>query len=162
MIQSLRKRHYLMLHALAIAAPLLFIAGLVVRRDIPASTALPAPRENQPVSGAAVVDEANLWQGASLRTRVLPANNGFVLELQPATDLDAPDVLLYWSAQAGDGQPNDAAILLGTLHGHQTTRFPLPARVAAGGGQLALYSLAHRRTLATAALPAFPVKGGAP
>jgi hypothetical protein len=69
--------------------------------------------------------------------------------------VDAPDPLIYWTAEAGGGSgrgpsgPAGDAQFVGALAHSRQAALVLPA----SGGYLLLYSLAHREVLARAPTP---------
>jgi len=158
-IRPLRRRHLRMIGALAIATPIGFAAGLWARLDRAPARPLPgAVAAGSLALGRTFLDEEGLWGGTAIRTRIGESSApgeaaAVVLELTPAADLRAPDLLVYWSASeaAGTGLPDDA-LLLGPLAATGPARFVLPA-AARGGGRLIVYSLAHGRLVAAAGLP---------
>ena len=146
MIRSLRKRHLAIWFALAAALPIVFIAGLSVRRAVPNESRLPlmntligASASSEFAVGAAVAGRLTLD-----RTR---------LELQAAAQADVPDVLVYLvKADAAPEKLPPEAQLLGPLAAGETKTFTLPEAQPLRG-RIVLYSRAHDRIAAQASLP---------
>ena len=132
MILPLRRTHRRAMCALALALPVLFIAGLMARR--------PLVREESagdrigllsPNGAEILVDARELWAGG----------------------VDAPDALIYWTAEEPDLTilPT-AARLVGSLEAARHGALPLPTG-GAGRGYLVLYSLAWHKPVAKAKVP---------
>jgi hypothetical protein len=157
-IQSLRDKHRLTFAALAVVLPAILVSGLFARRPFPASALPPALRHGASEEAQAVtLDDAHLWAGLSLNTRLLSAAGDpprVVVELKAARDLGLPDALVYWSESQPDaGRLPERAVLLGSLKGTRPARFTLPQTAAVTQRHLILYSLARRQVIAAAALP---------
>ena len=157
MIRPLRTRHRVMVSILAVALPLLFAAGLLVRRPPAVMETLPeALRPVAETHPVLLAEESALWGGLAITTRLYadgtPASR-LAVALRPDGALKAPDVLVYWHTTmfSGDAVP-DGAYVLGTLGGTHTQHFALPDTALHADGHLMLYSLGHQRTIATAQL----------
>ncbi|MCI0389900.1 MAG: hypothetical protein MOB07_14215 [Acidobacteria bacterium] len=167
MITSLRNRHRMVVTALAFLVPIVFVSGLMIRRPIPVSDRLPII-QTDPASGQASVlfEDETLWKGLAITTRVVVKGSdgsNLFLELQATRHLAEPDALVYWSeSQPISERLPENAILLGKLNDMQVERWSLPERASAVTGYLTLYSLAHRKIVATAELsiPVSRTKGG--
>lgn len=149
MIAKLRARHRWMSALMGVVSLGGLGVALASRVAPPVMPTLPAP-----VSAAALpagpplsVDEA-LWTGASIRT----ARYAEAVVLSPLEPLRMPDPLVYLaaSAPAGEALPQGAR-LLGSLSDAANQPFPVPANAQ---GHLIVYSLAHDRVVAHAALGA--------
>ena len=158
MIRNLRDRHRSIFSVLALALPVAFVAALFMR---------PAPPPAQPITISpadpissftqCIFAEGNLWPQLAITVRVFadampPAQ--LALELEPASALPVPEVLVYWKAGAAAGEGGELrdAFLLGALAGEQPRRWSLPRQATQGDGQLLLYSLAHQTLLGRAPL----------
>ncbi len=160
MIQPLRRRRRWMMAAITIVLPVVFIAGLAVRKPIPATEDTPsALTVPQAISFSHLLfEKTDLWPDLKIITRVYadqqPAER-LAVELHPQDYLKIPDLLVYWHPQPAiqtDKLPDDA-YLLGALAGTKTLRFILPEPAMTQDGSLILYSLAHQKIIATTMLP---------
>ncbi len=160
MIQPLRRRHRWMMVTITIILPVVFIAGLAVRKPIPATGNVPSASMT-PLAISfphLLFEKSGLWTGLNIMTRVYadqqPAER-LVVELHPQDYLKIPDLLVYWHPRPTiqkDKLPNDA-YLLGALAGTQKLRFILPEPAMTQDGALILYSLAHQKIIAAITLP---------
>ena len=154
MIQPLRAVHRRAFVALALVLPSILLIGLGAR----------GPREgsgaNAPdvlAAGNMVSESSNLWQKHSIRSEFY-SKPGHPLEryvvLLPSQKLNEPDLLLYWSANAPEGNvlPGDAQ-LLGAYSTGPAFLLPLNENSA---GHLVLFSPAHQTVLDTAAVEKLP------
>ena len=157
MIRPLRTRHRVMVTVLAVTLPVLFVAGLLVRKPPAEMEAIPEALQPSSATYSTLLSETpDLWGELAIVTRLHadgdPASR-LAVELHPEAYIKTPDVLVYWhtEATAEDVVP-DGAYLLGALAGAQARRFALPDTALATDGHLILYSLAHQQTIATARL----------
>ena len=144
MIQPLRAAHRRTFAALAVALPAIFVAGLLVRH--PETPAQSTQGSAAPAAGKKAFESDHLFRHR-IQTMIFADAAGRAVELRPVEDLQAPDLLLYWSA-SGDDVAH--ATLLGAFEPGRRYRLP------ASGGRLLLYSLAHRELVDAAALEAMP------
>jgi hypothetical protein len=160
MIQPLRRRHLGMMTAIAIILPIVFIAGLAVRKPIPATESLPSALMTPPAISFShlLFEKSDLWTDLKITTRVYagqqPAEH-LAVELYPQSYLKIPDLLVYWHPQPSiqTGKLPDDAYLLGVLAGTHKLRFILPEPAMTQDGSLILYSLAHQKIIAATTLP---------
>ncbi|MCW5967479.1 MAG: hypothetical protein KIT57_03130 [Blastocatellales bacterium] len=148
MISSLRRHHRQAFLVLAVVLPLIFAAGLLVRRSAPVA-------EAPPVKLPTASDRSGLvaWDEAGLRL----GSGADYLDVVPTGAAGFPDILLYWSPGSPEADtPGSHAILLGPIDGVRAQRFPLPDFAREFDGYLIVWSLAHRRAVAVRAWP----KGG--
>ena len=146
MIQPLRTVHRHAFIALAALLPIILAAALIARHRIPAVR--PAifiiPQDAFRLSQASAT-----WNKNSFDTEFYsePKNpSGVLAVLKVRRNLDAPDLLLYWSqSDANSAGLNDARLLGSFVAGKS---YSLPA--GTGGGTLVLYSLAHRQIVDSA------------
>ncbi|MGH7457073.1 MAG: hypothetical protein ACRENG_37330 [bacterium] len=160
MIHPLRRRHRWMTVAISIVLPIAFVAGLTVRKPIPATENVPAASMT-PSSAAfshLLFEKSDLWPDLKITTRVYadqqPAAR-LAVELHPQDYLKIPDMLVYWHPQPSiqtDKLP-DEVYLLGALAGTEKLRFILPEPAMTQDGSLILYSLAHQKIIAATMLP---------
>lgn len=155
MIRPLRSRHRRMIAVLALVLPVLLVWGLLARQPVP-ENAPAAAGPLLPPDFAEVSRSDDAWGGLAVRTIWLrdgsvPPRRAVTLELRE--DLRRPDLLVYWSEDAGGGNvlPDDAT-LLGPIADRQTRAWVLPAETA-GGGRLILYSLAKHEVVGVAEAP---------
>jgi hypothetical protein len=153
MIQSLRRWHRRALFAAAFILPVVFAAGLLVRRPFSTTARLPVSGQ-QAIPIAPLPAGRELWAGWQIAARVSNTpENRLLLTLEPRA-LSAPDVLLYWSALPLTHETiNNDAVLLGSLRAGQPATFLLPEQAGYSAGQLTLYSLAQQSVLAAASVP---------
>lgn len=152
MIRELRARHRWMAPAAGLVALGGLATALAVRPSPATMPALPAALlpEAPPADGPALLEGDALWQGASVRTAVFPAQ----VALSVLDPLRRPDPLLYWAERAparGEPLPGDA-VFLGAVRDAADQRFTLPR----SGGALVLFSLGHGEVFATLSLEGAP------
>ena len=118
MIQPLRRLHFRIVIAAAVALPLVFLSGLLMRRPFP-PVEIQLPRQGD-------------W----------PAE--FSGYLKSFKETLTPDALVYWSPLNPASQALlPEARLLGSLHGSFVSTASLPS-----DGYLLLYSLAQQKVVA--------------
>ena len=136
-----------MIVVLAVIAPLVLAAGLMVRRPMPRMERLPEP------VGPAVVDPgqviATYHRGSGLvfglearLIRRTESPSGLSLVVEALGDSGRPELLIYWApgkSRSDGALPGDAA-LLGALAILGAVRVDLPARATVEDGHLILYS----------------------
>lgn len=163
MIQPLRQRHRFIIITLAALLPLAFVFALRARKTAPLMRELPSALRHAAASFPRVLwEKENLWPTLKMSTRVCaeafpPAQ--LALELHPHEDLNASDILVYWSPKSS-GENLNEAYLLGTLAGKHKRSWPLPQAALQTEGRIVLYSLGHQKVLASAALPLHEIMKG--
>ena len=126
MTRPLRHAHRSIWLILTAALPTLLAAGLVFRPpQIVDERVVDRVTLRLPNGTEMVTDGRELWGNA----------------------VDMPDPLVYWSAATAKSL--DGAQLAGSLQQARRSAIPVPA----SGGYLLLYSLAHRKVLASAPTP---------
>jgi hypothetical protein len=166
MITALRNRHRIIVMALALIVPTVFVSGLMIRKSLPPSDHLPLIQTDIATEQRSVLyEDENLWKGLPIATRIVALDRdrpALFLELQGTRNLAEPDVLVYWS----ESQPlaerlPESAVLLGKFSGMEKERVSLPERALAIRGYLTIYSLARMKIVAIAELyaPGFRAKG---
>lgn len=152
MIRRLRDTHRRVVTLLALTLPLGYTALLSRRDRAPADPA----RLAVDVGGRFAVGEAfSLLATPKIDARRLGTRGNWTpdaLLIMPSGDPAIPDLLVYWSPNAGDGRqlPPDA-ILIGALRGSGDQMLPLPdPRMT--GGHLILYSLGRGEIVAAVAM----------
>ena len=154
MIHPLRTAHRTAFVMLAILLPAILVAGLGARHR---GSDLPMQGAQVPASLKLVSDSAGLWQKHAIRTKFYsmaehPQNTYLVL--QPAPDLNEPDLLVYWTANAPTGNLLPAkAQLVGTLATGKPLLLPPTAKAA---GYVVLFSSAHPGLFDTARVENLP------
>jgi len=160
MIQPLRRRHRRMMAAITIVLPVIFVAGLAVRKPIPATENVPSALMTPSAISFThlLFEKSDLWTDLNIITRVYgdqqPAER-LAVELHPRDYLKIPDMLVYWHRHPSiqtDKLPDDA-YLLGALAGTQKLRFILPEPAMTQDGSLILYSLVHQKIITATMLP---------
>jgi len=157
MIRALRRRHRTIVSLLAVALPLLGVAGLVARRPIPAQEPLPEALGPSEIETPAGAPRSRLsWPGGALTLVRLSATE---LVLEPQVEIAGAELLVYWTvdAPAPGGNLPAESWLLGRVDGARACRLTLPSRAQESAGSLVLYDLAHQTVVATTEL-----RGGAP
>lgn len=153
MIRPLRRRHLGMTWALAVLAPSLFIAGLVLRAPIPTVDVLPGGSVDG--SSSEFTWRGDLWTGARLRTGIARDEAGMILALEPLEEVGRPDSLLYYASEpfleVGTELP-DGVILLGPLSGSRTVLRKPVIEGEKSIGTLILYNLAEQEVIGWAPL----------
>ena len=148
---ALRRTHRTVWLGLALVVP--GGLGLALSHHVqrPVMVALPVALTGDRVPDSApLLVQDDLWQGARIRTRLWSSPP--VVELDLLDPLRQPDPLVYWTATEDGGMLPPDAVLLGALPGSGAATFPLPRP----GGRLLVFSLAHGKVLAWAALPGAP------
>ena len=133
MIRPLRRAHRAIVTMLALVLPVLVVAALAARREIPASTR---------------------FAGLSPRRATFEGEGpGAIVRWEKRLEqLPAPDVLVYWSGEPVSGSvlPRDA-VLVGRF-----VPDVLPSPASRSAGYLILYSLAHQEVIDAARLGGRP------
>jgi hypothetical protein len=149
MIQPLRTVHRRAFIALAVVLPTVILAGLAARHPM-----LRAEAHAAQVSPSRVLlrSEKSLWQKHAIQTNFYRDSQNrerIDVVLDPSTQLNEPDLLVYWTEnKAGDSLPEDARFL-GTF----SSGTVISLRSNDGeSGHLILYSLAHQEVFDRAAL----------
>ena len=154
MIQPLRTVHRRAFVALAVVLPAILLLGLGARRPRlnPGTHATDAAD-----AGNTVRESSTLWQKHSIQSRFYskpdrPLDTYVVL--LPAEGLNEPDLLLYWSTNAPQGNvlPGEAQ-LVGAFTTGKAFLLPLNGK---GAGHLVLFSPAHQAVFDTARLENLP------
>ena len=146
MIQPLRTVHRQAFIALAALLPMIVAAALIARHQFP--TLRPAT-SRIPQDAIRLKQASATWTKNSFDTEFYSeAKNpsGVLAVLKTRRDLDAPDLLLYWSQSEANSSDLNAARLLGSFVAGKS--YSLPA--GTDGGTLVLYSLAHREIVDSA------------
>ena len=142
MIQPLRVVHRRAFVALALVLPAILLIGLGARRRRQAQR---AQITDVPATANIVRESSTLWQKHSIQSTFYskpdrPLETYVVL--QPAQELNEPDLLLYWAANAPQGNvlPGEAQ-LVGAFSTGKAFLLPLNEKRA---GYLVLFSPAHQ------------------
>jgi hypothetical protein len=154
MIQPLRAVHRRAFVALALVLPTILVIGLGARRPHLGPSAHAA---DVPDTGDIVRESSNLWQKHALQSKFYSKSDrpqDIYLVLQPAQDLNEPDLLLYWAANApqGNALPREAQ-LVGAFTSGKAFLLPLHEK---GAGHLVLFSPAHQTVVDTARVEKLP------
>ena len=154
MIQPLRAFHRRAFVALAVVLPAILLIGLGVRRP---RLGVGASATDLLGTGNVVSESSNLWQKHSIRSSFFRKPDRLLetyVVLLPAQEFDEPDLLLYWAANAPQGNvlPGDAQ-LVGAFR--KDKAFLLPSSQKAPG-HLVLFSPAHQTVFDTAAVEKLP------
>ena len=153
MIQPLRTAHRRIFIVLAGVLPLILGAGLRARPHVPLATkdTLSSNQVSRRLNRATADWAKNTFDTDFYSEPGDAKNVRFVLK--PRRDLDEPDLLLYWTAQAGtDAADLTGARLLGPFR--PATSYSLPTGTERGS--LVLYSLAHREIVDSARIEVLP------
>jgi len=156
MIRTLRVRHRTMIVALAVIAPVLFVAGLIARQAVPVmpDSAVAAGLPEDDVFEVVGRDDA-AWGELPVRTIWLRASGDDMrraVTLELTGPIKRPDLLVYWDDSANDGGVlSDQAHLLGRIGGRRSVTWHVPVR--SESGRLLLYSSGWREIVASAIPP---------
>jgi hypothetical protein len=154
MIQPLRAVHRRGFVALALVLPAILLIGLGARRPGLDPRAHPT---DVPDTGNIVRESSTLWQKHSIQSKFYSKSDrpqDIYLVLQPAQELNEPDLLLYWvtNAPQENGLPGDAQ-LVGAFATGKAFLLPLNGKRA---GYLVLFSPAHQNVFDTAKVEKLP------
>jgi hypothetical protein len=154
MIQPLRVVHRRAFVALALVLPAIWLIGLGTRHP---GFAPRAHLTDVPDIGNIVRESTNLWQKHAIQSRFYSKSNRpqeIYLVLQPAQELNEPDLLLYWVANAPQGNvlPADAQLVAAFTAG-KAFLLPLGEKRA---GHLVLFGRAHQTVFDTARVEKLP------
>ena len=154
MIQPLRAVHRRAFVALALVLPAILLIGLGARRPHlgPSAHATDAPDTRNMVR-----ESSNLWQKYSIQSRFYRKPERpleMYVVLLPAQELNEPDLLLYWAANAPQGNvlPQEAQLLGAFITGKA---FLLPLNEK-GAGHLVLFGQAHQTVVDSARVERLP------
>lgn len=154
MIQPLRAVHRRAFIALAFVLPTILLVGLGSRRPHPDRNAHAA---QVPASATLVRESSGLWQKNAIQSKFFSKSDrpqDIYVVLQPARELNEPDLLLYWTANTplGNSLPAHAQLMGIFLAGKS---FSLPLNVDRAG-HLVLFSLPHQTVFDTARVEKLP------
>ena len=156
MIQSLRRTHWRLMLVLVLLLPTVVVAGLMARPTFLRMAPLP---EESPLIYA--LPRLEKWDQVGLEVgfkRPAKPTERAVMCVLPREESHEPDLLMYWNPsviQSGEragervGEPGDGSVLLGSLKGRQTRCVNIPIEVPESSGSLVIYSLAHRKQIAS-------------
>jgi hypothetical protein len=110
-----------------------------------------------PDTGGVVRESSTLWQKHSIQSKVYNKRDrpqDIYLVLQPAQELNEPDLLLYWATNTPQGNilPGDAR-LVGAFAAGKAFLLPLDGTRT---GHLVLFSAAHQAVFDTARVEKLP------
>ena len=103
MIQPLRTVHRRAFVALALVLPAILLAGIEAQHP---STSLTERAPELPATTYLLRESSGLWTKHSIATRFYgksEASRDIYVVLQPMQPLNEPDLLLYWSSNAPQG-----------------------------------------------------------
>ena len=167
MIRKLRRRHTVMVTALAAVLPAVLAAAFLARKPSVVMSDLPAGlvREPAPLPRLLVAVTDRLGPIA-VEVRItgdtLPPAR-LQIGLRPLDDVRLPDPLVYWSAQAAprDGGLPPDAVLLGSLSALRPREFALPTAALGTDGRILLFGLGHGELAGELLLPTHSLIGAA-
>jgi hypothetical protein len=145
-ILSLRQCHRRIFAVLGVLLPLLFVVGIVVRRNVPQSENLPPGLSPQTVTFTATGYELDdLFEKSPVRARLYRDHESGTLAvgLTASKDFLKPDLMVYWSSSrpaTGDTLPPEAKLLGAFV----SATLVLPPEASTTDGQLTLFSLANQ------------------
>jgi hypothetical protein len=154
MIQPLRAVHRRAFVTLTLVLPAILLIGLWARH----SRSRTAPRAAEvPPTAHLVMESSKLWQKHSIQSKFYRRSDRpqeIDLVLQPAEELNEPDLLLYWATNAPQGNVllGDAQ-LMGALRTGRAFLLPLNENPT---GTLVLFSPAHQTVFDTAKVEKLP------
>ena len=154
MIQPLRVAHRRAFVGLAVVLPAILLIGLGARVSRPGQSVL---TPDVPAPASVVRESSNSWQNHIIHStfyRRTDRPQEIDVVLQSAQDLNAPDLLLYWSDNAPQGNAlPGAAKLLGPFTTGKAFLIPLNETST---GYLVLFSAAYRSVFDTARVEKLP------
>jgi hypothetical protein len=154
MIQPLRVVHRRAFLALALVLPAILVVGLGSRHSHPG---LRVVALQVPISAHLVRTSDGAWPKHSIRTELYSdwdRPQGILVVLQPAQELNEPDLLLYWTHDAPRGNAlRGEAVLVGAFSTGKAFLLPLNEQHA---GHLVLFSPAHQAVYDTARVEKLP------
>jgi hypothetical protein len=154
MIQPLRAVHRRAFVALALVLPAILLLGLEARRP---RLNLSTYATNAADTGKTVRQLSTLWQKHSIQSRFYSKPDrpqDIYLVLQPAQELNEPDLLLYWATSAPQGKALTAdAQLVAAFATGKSFLLPLAQKRA---GYLFLFSPAHQTVFDAARVETLP------
>jgi hypothetical protein len=147
MITSLRQRHRRMFALIGVLLPLAFVAGIVARRTVPATSMLPPELSNTPAQTftATGYEREDAFENAPVTIRLWRdlSTGQAAVGFSAPKDFVKPDLIAYWITRQPTNRtelPADV-VLLGSF---VATALPLPAEAATAEGSLILFSLADQ------------------
>jgi len=150
MIRPLRQRHRAIVCTLGVLLPVVFVAGIAVRKPVPvAANVAPSLTDRAKDFGTVVWTKSDIWPGQRSTTSLRRDAAGSVGVELMFSDLVKPDVLVYWAAgreTAIKVLPENARLLAALS---SPTPLPIPADIRGEAGRLMLYSLADHEVVAT-------------
>lgn len=161
MVISRRQVHLYSFVILAIVLPLCFIAGLVWRPTFdPVDASADALFQRAGFAPSFTWENQEVWRKPNflkqdqiqLRAEKVFAKEGGdpFLNLQPQSDLQLPDVLVYWQQGATPPEAiSETSILLGALSGASNRQFSIPTAMQGQTGHLLLFSQATQEIIST-------------
>jgi hypothetical protein len=158
MIQPLRAVHRGAFVALALVLPMVLLIGLGARGPSlgPSAHAGDAPKIASDI-GNVVRESSNLWKKRSIQSRFYSKPDrpqDVYLVLQPAEELNEPDLLLYWATNLPQGDVLSAdAQLVGAFSAGKAFLLPPGEKRS---GHLVLFSLAHQTVFDIARVEKLP------
>lgn len=160
MVISRRQVHLYSFVILAIVLPLCFVAGLVWR-----PTFAPVDASADALFQRAGFAPYSSWENQEskrkptllqqeniqlqIETLFAQASNDVFLNIQPQSDLQLPDVLVYWQPGTPPEQLSETSILLGALSGVSNRQFLIPAAMQGQTGYLLLFSQATKEIISS-------------
>jgi hypothetical protein len=152
MIRSHRNAHRAVFAVLAVAIPVLLLAGIELRPTVPPVSEDEDLFIDAGFAPAQVGEEIEVGIDG-LRFALAGLDDARAVSIRPLEVIAKPDLLVYWTARAaGDGAGDDLAdrlddaTLVGSLSGRSRRVLRLPE--GADGGSLLVYSLGYGDLLA--------------
>ena len=154
MIQPLRAVHRRAWVALALVLPAIVLIGLGARRPWLTPSAHAA---GVPITAHVVRESSNLWQKHAIQSKFYGTSDrpqDIYVVLQPAEELNEPDLLLYWASDAPQGNvlPGNAQVV-GAFTTGKAYLLLLNEKPA---GHLVLFSPAHQTVVDYARVEKLP------
>ncbi len=170
MVISRRQIHLYSFVVLAIVLPLCFIAGLVWR-----PTFAPVDSSADALFQRAGFSPYSSWENQQskrkpthlqqeniqlqIETLFAQAGEDVFLNIQPQSDLQLPDVLVYWQQGKPPEELSQDSILLGALSGASNRQFLIPDAMQGQTGHLLLFSQATKEIISTFSLDPYWTQG---
>lgn len=149
MTLALRRTHRWVFTVLCVLLPIVFVAGIILRRGVPETTALPPELLPQTQTFTATGREfGDLFSNSPVRVSLwcdIPGDQ-YAVSFTAAKNFTKPDLIAYWNAghPAEVRQLPTSATLLGAFVAGPLV---LPQEAMVTEGSLILYSLANQEVV---------------
>jgi len=159
MIRSLRARQRVLISGVGLVVGVAGVAGIAVRRSVPA-VVLPATLEpSQPAARAAVTPAMLRFGSARIRGELaVLEDGGAVATIEVGDGGETGPLAAYWSPDGPVGTLSPDAVWLGSIAPRKPNRLKLPRLPTERRGKLVLFDHGDGRVIAAADLAAEVVR----